>query len=207
MKIGEAGEAFFVFETNDDDLPPDLITSPILEPTRPDDAAAAKKADASTDRFGAKQDPDEGGDVVEDEGRVRMKNDEEIRPEDGNQEPDFLDLDALPSAEEAKADSTTTQTQNGHAAAVDTTPKAAFHAPSPEGMRRRASTVTPSSKAKSKVGVSSSSSSRPRTPPANEEDRRVDQALQDLDYDLEGPRVEYHQGKISFRPAQSSVHS
>ena len=36
MKIGEAGEAFFVFET-DDDVPADLITSPILQPT-PDDA-------------------------------------------------------------------------------------------------------------------------------------------------------------------------
>ena len=37
MKIGEAGEAFFVFET-DDDVPADLITSPILQPTVPDDA-------------------------------------------------------------------------------------------------------------------------------------------------------------------------
>lgn len=36
MKIGEAGEAFFVFET-DDDVPADLITSPILHPTIPDD--------------------------------------------------------------------------------------------------------------------------------------------------------------------------
>ena len=35
MKIGEAGEAFFVFET-DDDVPADLITSPILQPTSDD---------------------------------------------------------------------------------------------------------------------------------------------------------------------------
>ena len=34
MKIGEAGEAFFVFET-DEDVPADLITSPILQPTVP----------------------------------------------------------------------------------------------------------------------------------------------------------------------------
>ena len=34
MKIGEAGEAFFVFET-DEDVPADLITSPILEATNP----------------------------------------------------------------------------------------------------------------------------------------------------------------------------
>ncbi|KAI9429802.1 lipin, N-terminal conserved region-domain-containing protein [Lactarius indigo] len=33
MKIGEAGEAFFVFET-DGDVPDDLITSPLLEPTQ-----------------------------------------------------------------------------------------------------------------------------------------------------------------------------
>lgn len=35
MKIGEAGEAFFVFET-DEDVPADLITSPILQPTSDD---------------------------------------------------------------------------------------------------------------------------------------------------------------------------
>ncbi|CAE6417695.1 unnamed protein product [Rhizoctonia solani] len=34
MKIGEAGEAFFVFET-DEDVPEELMTSPILEPVRP----------------------------------------------------------------------------------------------------------------------------------------------------------------------------
>lgn len=34
MKIGEAGEAFFVFET-DEDVPEDLITSPVLHPTAP----------------------------------------------------------------------------------------------------------------------------------------------------------------------------
>ncbi|KAJ7591588.1 nuclear elongation and deformation protein 1 [Mycena floridula] len=32
MKIGEAGEAFFIFET-DDDVPDNLITSPLLQPT------------------------------------------------------------------------------------------------------------------------------------------------------------------------------
>ena len=33
MKIGDAGEAFFVFET-DDDIPDDLVTSPILSPVQ-----------------------------------------------------------------------------------------------------------------------------------------------------------------------------
>ncbi|KAJ7368702.1 Lipin/Ned1/Smp2-domain-containing protein [Mycena albidolilacea] len=58
MKIGEAGEAFFVFET-DDDVPADLITSPILQPTRPDEGK-----DVPTDRFGARQDPEKPDDEV-----------------------------------------------------------------------------------------------------------------------------------------------
>lgn len=33
MKIGEAGEAFFIFET-EEDIPEDLMTSPLLEATR-----------------------------------------------------------------------------------------------------------------------------------------------------------------------------
>lgn len=33
MKIGEAGEAFFVLET-DEDVPEDLLTSPLLEATK-----------------------------------------------------------------------------------------------------------------------------------------------------------------------------
>jgi phosphatidate phosphatase LPIN len=44
MKIGEAGEAFFVFET-DDDVPADLITSPILQPTIPDDIRPPEELD------------------------------------------------------------------------------------------------------------------------------------------------------------------
>ncbi|KAE9409869.1 LNS2-domain-containing protein [Gymnopus androsaceus JB14] len=35
MKIGEAGEAFFIFET-EDDVPEDLITSPLLRPSSPE---------------------------------------------------------------------------------------------------------------------------------------------------------------------------
>ena len=33
MKIGEAGEAFFVFETTEE-VPEDLLTSPLLEATK-----------------------------------------------------------------------------------------------------------------------------------------------------------------------------
>ncbi|KAJ6515505.1 LNS2-domain-containing protein [Mycena sanguinolenta] len=79
MKIGEAGEAFFVFET-DDDIPEDLITSPILQPTRLDEGK-----DIPTDKFGAKRDPD--------------KSNEELAKtpapvETPVEEPEFLDLNA-----------------------------------------------------------------------------------------------------------------
>jgi phosphatidate phosphatase LPIN len=53
MKIGEAGEAFFVFET-DEDVPEDLMTSPILEPVRPgQDSKLSTMGGYPTGRFGA----------------------------------------------------------------------------------------------------------------------------------------------------------
>ena len=70
MKIGEAGEAFFVFET-EGDVPDDLITSPLLEPTQPVSLESPPQEDIG--RFGARN--REGGTEV-------------------GQEPDFLDLDA-----------------------------------------------------------------------------------------------------------------
>lgn len=51
MKIGEAGEAFFVFET-DDDVPDDLITSPLLEPTQPISPDPLPLGDISDDAAG-----------------------------------------------------------------------------------------------------------------------------------------------------------
>jgi phosphatidate phosphatase LPIN len=50
MKIGEAGEAFFVFET-EEDVPEDLMTSPILQATSPQPAGGATQ---HVGRFGAK---------------------------------------------------------------------------------------------------------------------------------------------------------
>jgi phosphatidate phosphatase LPIN len=76
MKIGEAGEAFFVFET-EDDIPEDLITSPLLEATQ---TAVSGDANVST-----KQDKTEGGDI-----------DMQTKVPEEAQEPDFLDLDAAP---------------------------------------------------------------------------------------------------------------
>ncbi|TFY54890.1 hypothetical protein EVG20_g9528, partial [Dentipellis fragilis] len=52
MKIGDAGEAFFIFET-EGDVPDDLITSPLLQPTQPVPAALE-----DTGRFGAKEAPE-----------------------------------------------------------------------------------------------------------------------------------------------------
>ncbi|KAL5487690.1 NED1 [Sanghuangporus weigelae] len=75
MKIGDAGEAFFVFET-DSDVPEDLITSPLLEATRPDQSSAHVGAG----RFGAK--------IEEGEDR------RESRTLDSENEPEPLDLDS-----------------------------------------------------------------------------------------------------------------
>jgi len=73
MKVGEAGEAFFVFET-DSDVPDDLITSPLLEPTQP-----------------VLPDPPPAGDF----GRFGTRNRSGDFIDDGlGQEPDFFDLNA-----------------------------------------------------------------------------------------------------------------
>ena len=61
MKIGDAGEAFFVFET-DEDVPEDLITSPILKATVPGETNVG----VSAGRFGAKEKP--GGDSGNEDG-------------------------------------------------------------------------------------------------------------------------------------------
>ncbi|KAH8118653.1 LNS2-domain-containing protein [Phellopilus nigrolimitatus] len=50
MKIGDAGEAFFVFET-DGDVPDELITSPLLEATQP----GQSNVDVTAGRFGARE--------------------------------------------------------------------------------------------------------------------------------------------------------
>lgn len=83
MKIGEAGEAFFVFET-DDDIPEDLITSPLLEATK---TTSSTDKDVPTGRFGAKE---HGNEIIDEESST---------PEETQQEPEFLDLDAAPKEE------------------------------------------------------------------------------------------------------------
>lgn len=84
MKIGDAGEAFFVFET-DEDIPENIATSPLLEATRPGQSNTTKVQ--RTGRFGAK---DEG--------------EEAVTQNQDAQEPEFLDLDAPASAQDPQAD-------------------------------------------------------------------------------------------------------
>ncbi|KAI0720361.1 Lipin/Ned1/Smp2-domain-containing protein [Cerioporus squamosus] len=73
MKIGEAGEAFFVFET-EEEIPENLVTSPILEATKPGQTNAQTR---DTGRFGAGP----ASPAVKDSAG-------------SSQEPEFLDLDA-----------------------------------------------------------------------------------------------------------------
>lgn len=78
MKIGEAGEAFFVFETAGD-VPDELITSPLLEATRsPDIPGQDARAGQLEARDGKDQD---------------LQNLAQLQ----QSEPDFLDLDAPPT--------------------------------------------------------------------------------------------------------------
>ncbi len=83
MKIGDAGEAFFVFET-DEDVPEDIVTSPLLEATKPGEANTEVER---TGRFGAKVDSE-----------ASISSGQQV--EDASQEPDFLDLDATGKVEE-----------------------------------------------------------------------------------------------------------
>ena len=96
MKIGEAGEAFFVFET-EDDVPEDLITSPILLPTRPEVAASVQGPAAigmetpvnEEDRVSRLDRTPEAPELRREGARLRVTS-----------EPEFLDLDAGSGVEE-----------------------------------------------------------------------------------------------------------
>ncbi|KXN92326.1 Nuclear elongation and deformation protein 1 [Leucoagaricus sp. SymC.cos] len=141
MKIGEAGEAFFVFET-DEDISPDLITSPILQPTRPEEEVSGAQTDATTGRFGSRE-YYTSHDANLPEKRPESITEKEFKQENRRvpQEPEFLDLDA----------------RNGEA----------------------------QSSTSSKHGLPSPPNSRSHTPELDEQDRRVDEALKDLNVALD----------------------
>ncbi|CAA7260114.1 unnamed protein product [Cyclocybe aegerita] len=168
MKIGEAGEAFFVFET-DDDVPEDLITSPIIQPTVPDGQEDVEKKDpVDQDRFGAEDAPEDVEKVSRSEdGRMRV-------------EPDFLDLDGGSRSEEHTEDTKTTPQQKHNV---------------PKFVRKSVSRATISqSSLPSPPPSRERSIERSRTPEMDEQDRRVDAALKALNGAAHVPEVEYHQG-------------
>lgn len=186
MKIGEAGEAFFVFET-DDDVPEDLITSPLLQPTRPDEAGP-KDEDVPVDRFGAKEDPDGQQTLGTDEdGAIHMRNEEELRkedPETENQEPEFLDLDARPSSAQADEDASKN---------ANITPKQTFTRPSFTQMHSNILVDKPSQALPSPPPTPTHRPST-YTPEMVAQDLRVDEALKSAKDSLHVPEVEYHHG-------------
>ncbi|CAG8581528.1 6614_t:CDS:2, partial [Acaulospora colombiana] len=101
MKIGEAGEAFFVFET-EEDVPEDLITSPILQATNPTELSGAVQ---KTGRFGAKE-PSIGGndaDTKELVGGMEEQTEKQAKDEPVP-EPDFFDLDATSTEQSEQHD-------------------------------------------------------------------------------------------------------
>ncbi|KAF9567364.1 LNS2-domain-containing protein [Agrocybe pediades] len=173
MKIGEAGEAFFVFET-DEDVPEDLITSPIIQPTIID--GTTKKDGATdpvdTDRFGAKQ---------EEEGSSRPTEADLHSDADTRVEPDFLDLDGGKQVEDANDD-------------VRTTPKQTFHVP--QSLRKSGSRATINQQSAhslpSPPPSRSHSKERVNDPVLNEQDKRVDETLIALRAQAHVPEVEYH---------------
>lgn len=86
MKVGEAGEAFFIFETTSD-VPDDLITSPLLTATSPNLEPQNQAGDDPGGRFGAHSPGPE--DQTPSQNRI---------PDiEGAIEPDFLDLNASES--------------------------------------------------------------------------------------------------------------
>lgn len=85
MKIGDAGEAFFIFET-EGDIPEDLITSPLLEATK---VGQSNVQVLKTGRFGAREDAD---DDVEAMGGDMGESGAAAQGDSAEQEPDFLDL-------------------------------------------------------------------------------------------------------------------
>ncbi|KAJ7129323.1 Lipin/Ned1/Smp2-domain-containing protein [Mycena epipterygia] len=157
MKIGEAGEAFFVFET-DDDVPEDLITSPLLQPTRPDEGT-----DIPTDRFGAKQDPDDPRDLVHPDDAAPETIESPV------DEPEFLDLNAGPSS---------------------STPPPPASRPS---HRKRPSRLSISSTGRTSTSPSPPPSATPASMLSMEQtqDERVDQALKVVQATMEAREVQY----------------
>jgi len=176
MKIGEAGEAFFVFQM-DGDVPEDLITSPILQPTRPEDDEGPT-LDAKEDLLHHQTLSNSTGNIIHENKPLAEKL--------AVQEPEFLDLDALPSPppEDLLPNAGhTPESTSIHSSLVQKLPQVpdvpAQFLPSP-----------PSTPTQSPFTLSSQV----------EQDLRVDEALKLIKDDLDTPKVEYHKGRCHASP-------
>ncbi|KAJ4496837.1 Lipin/Ned1/Smp2-domain-containing protein [Lentinula lateritia] len=186
MKIGEAGEAFFIFET-EDDVPEDLITSPLLRPSSPANENTRASIDVETTRFGTKKAGDQTPDA---------------------DEPEPLDLNALPSPAEddvqfspgvdgdnnANTSSGRIHTPTTHKPSASTSN---FTIPSvsvePHHIRRRASTVSVSVSIPHASSLPSPPPSPTRTPAGKAQDACADAALQSV-AEIQVPEIRYQDG-------------
>ncbi|KAF9057891.1 Lipin/Ned1/Smp2-domain-containing protein [Panaeolus papilionaceus] len=206
MKIGEAGEAFFVFET-EDDVPPDLITSPILQPTIPEESKDQQPEEqVKADRFGAKQDTDHP-EATQPEIPVNAPNHEQ-HEQPLTTEPEFLDLD----------NGSTQVPDYDHHDDVRTTPRQSFHVPpllQRSGSKATLSQSNYSTPSHGQAGLPSPPLSRQHSrerkdtqdPETRDQDRRVDAALKRIVSEVHVPEVEYHNDvTLDFEGYKSNYH-
>ncbi|KAG6910120.1 hypothetical protein DXG01_012879 [Tephrocybe rancida] len=177
MKIGEAGEAFFVFET-DGDVPDDLITSPILQPTRPDETGA-KAGLVAVDSLGATHTDLAPELQPDDQDAAHVQNEEASRKQPSeDQEPEFLDLDAQPS--KVTADGEPPKNQN-------TTPRQSFaHLTHEKSANGQLAVGLPSPPPTPNHRVSD------LTPEMAEQEQRVEEALKSVRNGMEAPEIDLH---------------
>lgn len=168
MKIGEAGEAFFVFET-DEDVPADLITSPVLYPTVTTQEEDGRQITdlANTDQFGV-QVPEHGQ-----EGQVATSH--------IDHEPTFLDLNE---------NSQQGQQCNG----LGTTPTQIHFIP--KLLRKQDSTATISQSPLSADRYTEHSNDV--LSEMGEQDQRVDETLTAFNAKSHIPEVEYLHGLFGY---------
>jgi phosphatidate phosphatase LPIN len=196
MKIGEAGEAFFVFET-DEDVPPDLITSPILLPTRPEEEASDAQLDATVAHSGDTDHLPSDASVSEETPKaLQVESEQEVH--DDSQEPDFLDLNASSSNTQLP------KQVEGSSYDVNVTPAQRFHQPS--FLRHSASQ---SSIQRQSVSYKLNSCALPSPvlscSPSPKTFRGTDGTVKGLGSNAEAPEVEYHHGKRFFGTFVSQI--
>jgi len=183
MKIGEAGEAFFVFET-EDEVPDDLITSPLLQPTRPDEVSPID-AGVLTDNLDTIQGLDEQ--IQADENLTYAKDVEQQKGGLDIQEPEFLDLDALPSPPQEEEE--TFKNVNTSQKPPDRPPFSRTQSQASISQPVRPAQVLPSPPL-----TPTRTHSMPNTEEMLAQDKRVDEAIKAVNDSLFVPEVGYHHG-------------